>query len=131
MKSFKAFRLDTANHLLWRDGDRVSLTPKSFDVLAYLVEHVGRVVTQDEILEALWVRDLCESRGSQKEHSGNPEGSARPARQPRIQLKRYPSAGTDLLRPLQMRMRPSQTCPRHSQGKGGPEKRPLKPKRLL
>ena len=54
MKSFKAFRLDTANHLLWRDGDRVSLTPKSFDVLAYLVEHVGRVVTQDEILEALW-----------------------------------------------------------------------------
>ena len=54
MKSFKGFRLDTANHLLWRDGDRVSLTPKSFDVLAYLVEHVGRVVTQDEILEALW-----------------------------------------------------------------------------
>src|SRR5580700_3632510 len=54
MKSFKAFRLDTANHLLWRDGDRVSLTPKSFDVLAYLVEHVGRVVSQDEILEALW-----------------------------------------------------------------------------
>ena len=54
MKSFKGFRLDAANHLLWRDGDRVSLTPKSFDVLAYLVEHVGRVVTQDEILEALW-----------------------------------------------------------------------------
>jgi TolB-like protein/DNA-binding winged helix-turn-helix (wHTH) protein/lipoprotein NlpI len=54
MKSFKGFRLDTSNHLLWRDGDRVSLTPKSFDVLAYLVEQVGRVVTQDEILEALW-----------------------------------------------------------------------------
>src|SRR5260370_10186157 len=54
MKSFKAFRLDAANHLLWRDGDRVPLTPKSFDILAYLVEHVGRVVTQDEILEALW-----------------------------------------------------------------------------
>ena len=28
MKSFKSFRLDTANHFLWRDGDRVSLTPK-------------------------------------------------------------------------------------------------------
>src|SRR5258707_14923623 len=54
MKSFKAFRLDTANHLLWRDGDRVPLAPKGFDVLAYLVEHAGRVVTQDEILEALW-----------------------------------------------------------------------------
>jgi len=54
MKSFKAFRLDAANHLLWRNGDRVSLAPKAFDVLAYLVEHAGRVVTQDEIFEALW-----------------------------------------------------------------------------
>src|SRR5260370_12403466 len=54
MKSFKMFRLDTANHLLWRNGDRVPLASKAFDILAYLVEHRGRVVTQDEILEALW-----------------------------------------------------------------------------
>ncbi|HTF68407.1 MAG TPA: winged helix-turn-helix domain-containing protein [Edaphobacter sp.] len=54
MKLFKTFRLDTANHLLWRNGDRVSVTPRAFDVLAYLVAHAGRVVTQDEILEALW-----------------------------------------------------------------------------
>src|SRR5580700_6140710 len=54
VKSFKSFRLDTANHFLWRDGDRVPLAPKGFDVLAYLVEHVGQVMTQDEILEALW-----------------------------------------------------------------------------
>jgi len=54
MKLFKTFRLDTANHLLWRDGDRVSIPPKNFDVLAYLVEHAGQVVTQDEILETLW-----------------------------------------------------------------------------
>ena len=54
MKSFKTFRLDTANHLLWRDGNRVPMAPKAFDVLAYLVEHAGQLVTQDEILEALW-----------------------------------------------------------------------------
>jgi TolB-like protein/DNA-binding winged helix-turn-helix (wHTH) protein/Flp pilus assembly protein TadD len=54
MKSFKAFHLDTANHILWRNGDRVPIAPKGFDVLAYLVKHAGRVVTQDEILEALW-----------------------------------------------------------------------------
>src|SRR6266851_1581959 len=54
MKSFKTFRLDTKNHLLWRNGDRVPVAPKGFDVLAYLVEHAGRVVTQDEMLEALW-----------------------------------------------------------------------------
>jgi TolB-like protein/DNA-binding winged helix-turn-helix (wHTH) protein/Tfp pilus assembly protein PilF len=54
VKSFKAFRLDRANHLLWRNGDRVPIAPKGFDVLSYLVEHAGRVVTQEEILEALW-----------------------------------------------------------------------------
>ena len=54
MKSFKTFRLDRANHLLWRNDERVPIAPKGFDVLAYLVEHAGQVVTQDEILEALW-----------------------------------------------------------------------------
>ena len=54
MKLFKTFRLDTANHLLWRNGDRVPLAPKAFDLLAYLVEHAGQLVTPDAILEALW-----------------------------------------------------------------------------
>ena len=54
MKLFKTFRLDTANHLLWRNGDRLPLTPQAFDVLSYLVRHAGRVVTHDDILEALW-----------------------------------------------------------------------------
>src|SRR5215813_9840055 len=54
MKLFKTFRLDTTDHLLWRDGNRVPVSPKAFDVLSYLVKHAGRVVTQDEILEALW-----------------------------------------------------------------------------
>jgi DNA-binding winged helix-turn-helix (wHTH) protein len=30
------------------------MAPKGFDVLAYLVEHAGQVVAQDELLEALW-----------------------------------------------------------------------------
>src|ERR1700724_1872972 len=54
MKSFRAYRLDTVNHLLWRNGERVHMAPKAFDLLAYLVEHAGQVVTQGEILEALW-----------------------------------------------------------------------------
>jgi DNA-binding winged helix-turn-helix (wHTH) protein len=54
MKVFNAFRLDSVNHSLWRGDERVSLAPKAFDVLRYLVEHADRLVTQDEILEALW-----------------------------------------------------------------------------
>lgn len=54
MKAFQPFRLDTVNHCLWRAEERVPLTPKAFDVLRYLVEHAERLVTQDEILEAIW-----------------------------------------------------------------------------
>jgi DNA-binding winged helix-turn-helix (wHTH) protein/tetratricopeptide (TPR) repeat protein len=54
MKAFHAFRLDTVNHCLWHGEERMSLAPKAFDVLRYLVEHADRLVTQDEILEALW-----------------------------------------------------------------------------
>jgi DNA-binding winged helix-turn-helix (wHTH) protein/tetratricopeptide (TPR) repeat protein len=54
MKQFHAFRLDTVNHCLWRGEVRVLLAPKAFDVLRYLVEHADRLVTQEEILNALW-----------------------------------------------------------------------------
>jgi DNA-binding winged helix-turn-helix (wHTH) protein/tetratricopeptide (TPR) repeat protein len=54
MKHFLSFRLDVVNQCLWNGEDRVSLTPKAFDVLRYLVEHADRLVTQDEILGALW-----------------------------------------------------------------------------
>lgn len=54
MKLFREYRLDTVNHCLWRRDERLTLAPKTFDVLRYLVEHSDRLVTQEEILEALW-----------------------------------------------------------------------------
>src|SRR5262249_3185586 len=51
---FGSFRLDTVNHRLWRGDERVSMTPKAFDLLRYLVEHRDRLVSQGEILDALW-----------------------------------------------------------------------------
>ena len=54
MKSFQPFRLDEVNQCLWRGDTRVSLMPKPFAVLVYLVEHAGRLVTHDELLSAIW-----------------------------------------------------------------------------
>lgn len=59
MKEFPPFWLDILNECLWRrrdDGDdeRIRLTPKAFAVLRYLVDHAGRLVTQDELIEAVW-----------------------------------------------------------------------------
>src|ERR1700731_658142 len=54
MKSFLSFQLDPENHSLWRGEERLQITQKAFDVLRYMVEKAGNLVTQDEILEALW-----------------------------------------------------------------------------
>lgn len=54
MKQFFPFRLDPVNQCLWRGEARISLRPKAFAVLAYLVQHAGRLVSQKELLEALW-----------------------------------------------------------------------------
>src|SRR5580693_690301 len=53
-KLFAPFRLDPANQSLWRQQARISMAPKVFDVLRYLVENAGRLVTQQELLDALW-----------------------------------------------------------------------------
>jgi TolB-like protein/DNA-binding winged helix-turn-helix (wHTH) protein/Flp pilus assembly protein TadD len=54
MKFFQSFRLDAPNHSLWRGPDRVQITPKAFDILRYMVERAGNLVTQDELLAAIW-----------------------------------------------------------------------------
>ena len=58
-KVFHPFRLDSVNQCLWRLGEagqdeRLLLTPKAYAVLSYLVHHAGRLVTQEELLDAVW-----------------------------------------------------------------------------
>ena len=54
MKQFDSFCLDTSNQCLWRNGAQIALPPKPFSVLRYLVENPGRLITHDELLDALW-----------------------------------------------------------------------------
>ena len=54
MASFPPFRLDRVNQCLWRGETRISLMPKPFAVLSYLIEHSGRLVTHEELLAAIW-----------------------------------------------------------------------------
>jgi len=71
MKMFAPFRLDAVNQCLWRHGDtgqeeRILLTPKAFAVLTHLVEHAGRLVSQDELLEAVWPNTVVEPQSVKK-----------------------------------------------------------------
>ncbi|HEV2667728.1 MAG TPA: winged helix-turn-helix domain-containing protein, partial [Blastocatellia bacterium] len=51
---FGPFRLDTAERLLLRNGEEVSLTPKVFDLLLVLVENGGHILEKDELMKAIW-----------------------------------------------------------------------------
>jgi Tol biopolymer transport system component/DNA-binding winged helix-turn-helix (wHTH) protein len=47
-------RIDLGRMTATRAGAAIPLEPKAFDVLVYLVRHGDRVVTKDELLDAVW-----------------------------------------------------------------------------
>ena len=51
---FSPFQFDLDNATLWQGETQLTLRPKTFDLLAYLVCHAGELVTKDELLEAVW-----------------------------------------------------------------------------
>ncbi len=54
MKQFESFVLDTSNECLWHESVQIALANKLFSVLRYMVENPGRLITHDELLDALW-----------------------------------------------------------------------------
>lgn len=52
--TFGPFAADCRKRLLWRGGCVVPLTPKAFEILTTLIEHRGRVLDKDELLERVW-----------------------------------------------------------------------------
>src|SRR6476646_394854 len=51
---FDPFRLNPSRWVLERGGEAVPLTPRAFDTLLALVENRGRVVTKEELFQAVW-----------------------------------------------------------------------------
>ena len=50
-------RVDRVRHEVQVDGELVELPPKEFELLAYLVEHAGRVLTRDQLIDEVWGSD--------------------------------------------------------------------------
>ena len=46
--------IDVPRHRVSRDGVDMKLTPREFDLLAFLARHAGKVVTHKHILNAVW-----------------------------------------------------------------------------
>ena len=52
--TFAEFRLDPERGQLLRGGTPVALTPKAFALLEYLAARAGRLVSKQELLDAIW-----------------------------------------------------------------------------
>lgn len=62
---FGPFVLDVADRRLVRNGVDVPLRARAFDVLVALVERAGRLVTKDELLDAVWAELAVEENNLQ------------------------------------------------------------------
>jgi TolB-like protein len=64
---FGPYHLDADGHALFRNGDRVALTPKALDVLIALVAAQGNAVSKDDLLRMVWPTTIVE-QGSLTSH---------------------------------------------------------------
>ncbi len=49
-----AITLDLSERAAWRDGERVDLTAKEFDLMALLMQNPGRVYSRENLLNLVW-----------------------------------------------------------------------------
>lgn len=52
--TFSDLELDEDTREVWRDGRLIELTPTEYKLLRYLLANARRVLTRDQILEAVW-----------------------------------------------------------------------------
>lgn len=46
--------VDFRTHVAWKDGQRLALTTREFELLHYLADRPGQLVTRDELLRVVW-----------------------------------------------------------------------------
>jgi len=57
---FKSFTLKPVERQLFNHDQRVTLTPKAFDVLTLLIVNAGHLVTKEELMETIWAESFVE-----------------------------------------------------------------------
>jgi TolB-like protein/DNA-binding winged helix-turn-helix (wHTH) protein/Tfp pilus assembly protein PilF len=57
---FDDFRIDVDHLMLSHQGSEIPLVPKAVETLVALIEHRGKIVSKDELLEAVWPDTVVE-----------------------------------------------------------------------
>lgn len=108
---FGTFRLEPAEHLLLRHEKPVSLAPKAFELLVFLAQNPGRLVTKDQIMKALWPDSFVEEANLtvwisvlRRTLGGGGEGEQQ-------YIETVPKKGYRFIAPVQERTIPEVTAP--------------------
>ena len=57
---FDDFRIDVAHLMLYHRGTEIAMVPKAVEMLLALIERRGKIVSKDELLEAVWPDTVVE-----------------------------------------------------------------------
>ena len=108
--TFDEFTLDTVRATLLRGDTELSLRRQSFEVLRYLAQHAGTVVSSDDLIEALWsmkpadptasvgqcIKEIRRAMGDDARWSSKPSLAAATSSWPRSCLAPLPCGRTRL-----------------------------------
>lgn len=64
--TFQDFRLDVGERLLLRNGERIHLPEKAFEILCVLIRQSGHLVSKDELLAEVWPDTVVEENNLDK-----------------------------------------------------------------
>ena len=54
MLNVQNVRIDTATRRVWRDEREIVFSRKEFDLLSYLMERAGDIVSRDDLMHSVW-----------------------------------------------------------------------------
>ncbi|MDX1476624.1 MAG: response regulator transcription factor [Saprospiraceae bacterium] len=71
VRGFGNIEIDLDGHNVRKDGQPINLTALEFSLLRYFLAHHGRVLTRDEILDAVWGEDVIVDARTVDTHVAN------------------------------------------------------------
>lgn len=88
------------NYEVFVKGDKVDLTPKEFELLLYLANHKGRVLTRDQLLNAVWNYEFVGDTRIVDVHVSHLREKIEPSTKKPIYIKTVRGLGYKLEEPL-------------------------------
>ena len=107
---FGEFLLDPATRALYRNGERVELQPKVFDLIVHLVECRDRAVSKDELQDAVWPRQVITETAMTRAVMKARKALDDDANQPRM-IATLQTHGYHFIAPVVVEARPASDSP--------------------